>query len=300
MKLRRVFSSTKASNILKTAEHALVRDQINSLKRRKAAELKTKRRVILSLQNTMSEADFNSVQQATDKAESGVFEAMKRTQRKKFAALLSDKERSSVRKSTVITKSVENLSGHELTPNELSVLEKGLSFAPTPDRLPVKEIICAVEASLSKVAERDANVVRSKVSNMLTRSRSQPTNDNLTAAERKTLRDLGKRADIKILLADKGNTTVVPSAEDYRDKMSQLLDDPAYVRVDRDPTAKRERQMRSVVDDICRRGQMSEELAKKLKPSHSSAPRMYGLPKIHKEGVPLRPITSMIGSPRTA
>ena len=33
-------------------------------------------------------------------------------------------------------------------------------------------------------------------------------------------------------------------------------------------------------------------------PVGSQRPRMYGLPKIHKEGVPLRPILSMIGSPQ--
>lgn len=35
----------------------------------------------------------------------------------------------------------------------------------------------------------------------------------------------------------------------------------------------------------------------KLRPSLSRAPRFYGLPKIHKEGYPLRPIVSAIGSP---
>ncbi|XP_042202463.1 uncharacterized protein LOC121852562 [Callorhinchus milii] len=34
-----------------------------------------------------------------------------------------------------------------------------------------------------------------------------------------------------------------------------------------------------------------------LKPSAARPPRLYGLPKIHKEGTPLRPIVSMINSP---
>ena len=32
-----------------------------------------------------------------------------------------------------------------------------------------------------------------------------------------------------------------------------------------------------------------------IRPNGSQRPRMYGLPKIHKEGTPLRPILSMIG-----
>ena len=38
-------------------------------------------------------------------------------------------------------------------------------------------------------------------------------------------------------------------------------------------------------------------LRKRLTLTHSSAPKLYGLPKIHKETIPLRPIVSTIGSP---
>ncbi|MDA8031702.1 MAG: reverse transcriptase domain-containing protein, partial [Alphaproteobacteria bacterium] len=41
----------------------------------------------------------------------------------------------------------------------------------------------------------------------------------------------------------------------------------------------------------------SEYLRKKLTPRQSSAPQIYGLPKIHKAEVPLRPIVCTIGSP---
>ena len=34
----------------------------------------------------------------------------------------------------------------------------------------------------------------------------------------------------------------------------------------------------------------------KVYPTRASAPKFYGLPKIHKEDVPLRPIVSSIGS----
>lgn len=82
----------------------------------------------------------------------------------------------------------------------------------------------------------------------------------MTTVERKALRDLRKRTDIKILPADKGNSTVVLSAEDYKNKIEQFLDDPAYVRVDKDPTAKREKQMRKAVEDIYRKGEMYTHL----------------------------------------
>lgn len=45
------------------------------------------------------------------------------------------------------------------------------------------------------------------------------------------------------------------------------------------------------------RGYISDKERKYLSPQYSSPPQIYGLPKIHKEGMPLRPIVSAIGSP---
>lgn len=297
MRLRRVFSSVHASKILRKAEETLIRDQIVSLRQRKAAEIKTKERLLLSLRNTMSGEDFRTVQEVTDKAENNVFHSTKATQRKKFDALVATKKRSARSGRSITVTAVDNRSGRDLTEDELNVLKKGLGFAPAPEIIPEKEIICAVEASLSKVTDDKANIIRSQVSNVLTKAKKQPVKDNLTVRERKALGNLKKRSDIKILPADKGNVTVVLSTEEYKRKVAELLNDPAYVKIQRDPTAVKERKMKQVIEDIRRSGDMSDELAKKLKPNHSTAPRLYGLPKVHKEGTPLRPITCMIGSP---
>ena len=42
---------------------------------------------------------------------------------------------------------------------------------------------------------------------------------------------------------------------------------------------------------------INKVLFDRLKPSNTKAPRFYGLPKIHKPDMPLRPIVSTIGSP---
>lgn len=40
---------------------------------------------------------------------------------------------------------------------------------------------------------------------------------------------------------------------------------------------------------------LSDKERKYLSPNCSKAPQIYGLPKVHKEGFPLRPIVSAIG-----
>ncbi len=43
-------------------------------------------------------------------------------------------------------------------------------------------------------------------------------------------------------------------------------------------------------------GLLSPEISNSIQPFGSIRHRLYGLPKIHKDGVPLRPMLSMVGS----
>ena len=44
-------------------------------------------------------------------------------------------------------------------------------------------------------------------------------------------------------------------------------------------------------------GHIYDKLLDQLTRRYSDPPQMYGLPKVHKEGIPMRPIVSTIGSP---
>jgi hypothetical protein len=72
-----------------------------------------------------------------------------------------------------------------------------------------------------------------------------------------------------------------------------LLEDSAYRKLNRDPTDSIERK----TIQILKKSSLPDDLRKQLQPAGSRAPRLYGLPKIHKTGVPLRPIVSNIGAP---
>jgi hypothetical protein len=48
---------------------------------------------------------------------------------------------------------------------------------------------------------------------------------------------------------------------------------------------------------LLKNSSFSEKVSQQLRPQGSRPPRLYGLPKVHKQGVPLRPIVNTIGAP---
>jgi hypothetical protein len=81
--------------------------------------------------------------------------------------------------------------------------------------------------------------------------------------------------------------------DEYNDKISQLLDPEHYTKLKKDPTPTIERQTREII----KQSSIPQQEQRALLPSSTRPPRLYGLPKIHKEECPLRPIVSTMGSP---
>ena len=69
-----------------------------------------------------------------------------------------------------------------------------------------------------------------------------------------------------------------------------------YKEVKKDPTKKIERTICETLKTIEQKGEIDAKLKKRISPQNSYLPQLFGLPKIHKPEVPLRPIVSSIGS----
>ena len=95
--------------------------------------------------------------------------------------------------------------------------------------------------------------------------------------------------------ADKGNVTVVMDTTDYEDKVSSLLQTTTYKELKRDPTVQTGKRLKVLLKKQTGLDNIQRQV---LAPTHTRAPYLYGLPKIHKPDVPLRPIVSSVDSPR--
>lgn len=117
---------------------------------------------------------------------------------------------------------------------------------------------------------------------------------------KKATRFLGAHKNLLIVKADKGNVTVAIEKTEYEVRMKEILGDMmTYRRSTKDPTSGLQKKNNELVEELFRNKIITEIEKKRLKTETAIAPRIYGLPKIHKDGYPLRPICSSINSPST-
>ena len=114
--------------------------------------------------------------------------------------------------------------------------------------------------------------------------------------EQRALRELKEDDTRVILTADKGVCLVVMDKEEYIRKAEELLKEKAYKIIPTDPTNRQKNKLLQILKKIKGEGGMNESTYKKMYPTGAGIPNFYGLPKIHKAGVPLRPIVSSRGS----
>ncbi|RLU24139.1 hypothetical protein DMN91_004349 [Ooceraea biroi] len=120
----------------------------------------------------------------------------------------------------------------------------------------------------------------------------------ITVAFNSCKRFLNDNRDLFVTKADKGNVTVVMDRCSYFTRMNELLDDQTtYKKLVKDPTNRLMSKVNDLVKIWLSSGLIDESTHKWLRVTSCNLSRSYGLPKIHKDGYPLRIIVSTIGSP---
>ena len=85
---------------------------------------------------------------------------------------------------------------------------------------------------------------------------------------------------------------VVMDRKDYIHKATDLLSQPGYRTIDRDPTNKLKVKLITLLRKIKSETGLEDGIYKDMYPMGCTLPTFYGLPKIHKTNTSLRPIVS--------
>ena len=189
---------------------------------------------------------------------------------------------------------VNNLSSTPLTQEQEQGLSNGPNYVIVPRVPPIGEYITAIENVCNQLQQGKAEELRGEIKTVL--KKIQLPRHNISRRQRKAIEELRKDKNRIILTADKGVSMVVMDRDDYNNKAEELLNQPTYRPIPNDLTNKLKNRLISLLKQIKTEGGINDATFKRLYPTGAGSPKFYGLPKVHKQGTPLRPIVSNIGA----
>lgn len=198
---------------------------------------------------------------------------------------------------------IKNLTNVEI-PGEISnFLALGFKFALSPSNkeIDVTKTLANIENMLYMCPEAQKNIYRAKITNILTNYYTTPTNtDYLNQIYKKARKFLKEHSELVVTRADKGNVTVIMTREQYEEKSHEIVsDNKYYIQLDNDPTSTYQQKANKLISTFKNSNIITEQLSKTLTIYNQAAPKFYGLPKIHKPTLTLRPIISSINAPNS-
>ena len=132
----------------------------------------------------------------------------------------------------------------------------------------------------SKLGQQDAEELRTDINRVLKSSHSPKP--NLNKAQAQALGKLKRDRDRQVLTDNKGVTMVIMDRQDYVNKSNQLLAQPAYRVIPRDPTNKIKTKLINIIKRVKCQARLDNNTFKAIYPTGCGVPIFYGLCKIHK------------------
>ena len=193
---------------------------------------------------------------------------------------------------------VINQSTTTFTEEEYKILGKSLKYIPHTNINKENTLIECEEIIEKMKNEDDKKQIRSEIKEII--EKIEKTNKNKNK-EDKTIQQNIKKIKKKIInnklitiKADKGNTVIIMEKAEYINKVEKFIINGPYKEITHDLTNKFQAQTKKMMKNI---SFLSEWQKKQKLESNPQAPKFKCQLKIHKEGMPLRPIVSFISSP---
>lgn len=204
-----------------------------------------------------------------------------------------------------------NLSNHQLTANEISVLNKGLNFSIQPTEFNRCSLPKSTAALTRKLLMEDPTnpSIRAYTVNIkrnIQLIKVQRNHSNVTKSELRALHDLKTNPEFVIKPADKTSAVVLQNTQKYKEAVYKHLNDIKNYRKDRiDLTNQYSNRISAFLLLAKNRGIIDDISFEKLRPSNAIPGKFYCIPKLHKLSIediangldcPGRPICSSIGT----
>ncbi|CAF3175566.1 unnamed protein product, partial [Rotaria sp. Silwood2] len=203
------------------------------------------------------------------------------------------------------SKLIHNISSYTLSKAEERLLCRGWDFCIENKITHFLDFETDIELNTMKIQshchESVFRLICRKIHNasqQLMRTSKHKKISNLSNEELAALKALKSNNNIVICKADKGNCIVILDKESYMKKAEEILKGEQFQALDNNNKfhQKREEELNNYIFSLFKEGIIDKKLRRQLQSTCSSISVFYGLPKVHKNGYPLRPIISTIGS----
>lgn len=256
------------------------------------------------VQQNILERDFNLLCISELKLYDNIIKTKTKTQKKKFQDL---KNLQSKKTHIKFNKDwFTNKSNTEIPINVQKLLSLGPKFAlplSKKQQFPMFKCIADGEEIIQTNKEQEKQEIArtqlvTTIHNYLNKLSLTTTEREIICTVDQTKKFLNKNKNILVLKADKGNCTVAMEKSEYETKMKTIVQDICtYKRLKKDPTTKLQTRNNKLVEKLFALNIINLKDRCKLLTNVAIAPRLYGLPKVHKKNMPMRPICSSINSP---
>ena len=258
-----------------------------------------------SIKNSNLNKDiFNTFIQLEKNRYSHIESKHNKIHKNKFSYLIPSTTTSSFNKSDW----VKNFSDTDIPNNVIDVVSMGPNYSQNNfvSNNDILFTVKNVESALFNlnVENHEKDKIRRNICNIINNQKIKkshiPLQDRLFARKLKDTKCfLKSNNNIFFTRADKGNVTVCLNKSSYFQKMNTLLSNTnIYKPIKNNPLHKAQKNVHNLLKSWNNSGFLNKQYHNfNLTQTNTNIARCYGLPKIHKKDIPLRPIISTINSP---
>lgn len=182
----------------------------------------------------------------------------------------------------------------------MCLLNKGLKYnlANNKAKVNFNEVINA-EATIQILnSTNDQNTARVMINNKvnkLLRTTRRPKSNSFETHILKKIKTKIDENSLIITKADKGNTLVIMNQTDYNKKVLDFINKNKIDKLTKDPTTSYTKEINKAISNS--KHLLSDNDIRYLKPINPHAPLLKGLPKLHKDDKPIRPLVNYTSAP---
>lgn len=228
-----------------------------------------------------------------------VFYKVKASNMRKFTNLVN----SNINKIKTPTQWIKNLTLTDIPQEVTNILALGPKFSIKPDinSINIPKFLADIDLVISNVPEEVRNITQNLTTNLITNfvHKSQDSHNNQFKSEYKKCKQfLKNNPELLVIQSDKMNVTTIITKQQYNTLSLEILQDNSYYRVlPRDPSSTIQQKSNTLISELEKSQMLTKDEAKKFRVYNGTINKFYGLPKIHKPVLQLRPIISGVNSP---